>query len=261
MRKPERAGRGAEPQVAGALALVVRAVRRRGVERRVLEVAGRDRDSPPCRRISEAPRRPGSTESRRSPRGSCAGQFGSPGTQQSGSGMAPQPWKRSRLFLAARIAIPVDRAAEPLRVGIGVEAVVEGGGEEPDLAPGALGGGQSASPAAKPGLRLLWARKRGRQMSSAQSPSAAPATSGTPRSPMGARQKSWQQPPVQVAWPCSDESPSANSIRVTYRHFGRHRSDQSAHKAGEICRSRGRAARCLQTPMESVCPNAGAPRK
>jgi hypothetical protein len=46
--------------------------------------------------------------------------------QQSGSRAAPQAWNRSPLFFAARM-----RSAQPLRVGVGVEAIVECGGVEP----------------------------------------------------------------------------------------------------------------------------------
>src|SRR5207302_1762579 len=42
------------------------------------------------------------------------------------------------LVLRGKHQIPVDRRAQPLRIGIGIEAVVESGGEEPDFAAGAL---------------------------------------------------------------------------------------------------------------------------
>ena len=114
LRKPERAGRGPESQVAGILPLIDRAVRRPGVEWRVFEVAGRVAvaflaDELQEFRVARAPLEAVGLVGR------FAGHLSSPGMQQSGSGIAPQAWNRSRLFLAARIWY--QSIAAPIRCG------------------------------------------------------------------------------------------------------------------------------------------------
>ena len=149
-----------------------------GVERRILEVAGRIACSLPFRRISAARRRRGTSGSRMSRRGSWPGSSASPGTQQSGSGMAPQAWNSRRLFLARSIRYQSIAAAQPLRVGIGVEAVVEGGGVEPDLAARALGGREAriargvagTKLALRPGATRLPEPARGHEQQNQPSP-------------------------------------------------------------------------------------------
>ena len=134
----ERPGRGAEAADRRGSAAGRSPLRRRGVEGRVPEVAGRVAVAGSVPTKLEEPSSPGHHGSRRSRSSVCAGQPGSPGTQQSGSGIPPQASNRSPLLVGAQDPVPVDRAAEALRVGIGEEAVVEGGREHPDFAPGAL---------------------------------------------------------------------------------------------------------------------------
>ena len=141
LAQAERAGGGAEAEVAGALALVGGAVRGGGVEGRVLEVAGRvavalAADEGEERVVARAPGEAVGL-GRRAGRAVGIARDAAVGVGDGAPGL-----EEVAAVVGAEDGVPVDRAAEALRVGVGEEAVVEGGGEHPDLAAGALRGGE-----------------------------------------------------------------------------------------------------------------------
>jgi hypothetical protein len=141
LAEAERAGRGAERQAAGALALVdiaVRAARRPG---RILEVAGRIAVAGPADMrqqvlVARAPvEAVGLLEAGR---GTVrAARHAAVGIVDQAPGAKPPG-----AVLGIEDPVPVDRSAQALRKDVGVKAVVAGGREEPDLAAGPLGRGQ-----------------------------------------------------------------------------------------------------------------------
>ena len=142
LAEAERPGRGPEAQVAGRLPLVDRTVRRRAVERRIREAAGRvdvalAADEGEQLLVPRAPEQPVGL-GRRARRA-----VGVAGRAAVGIGDRPPGVEQVAAAVGAQELVPVDRPADPLRVGIGEEAVVERRREHPDLAPGRLLGRQA----------------------------------------------------------------------------------------------------------------------
>ena len=152
LAEPEGAGRGAERQIAGGLALVLRSVVRvLAVDGSVAVVAGRvaipfAADVAQQLVVAGAPIEPvGGLEALR--RAAVAAGQATPRIVDD----APRR-ETVAAFPGIEHAVPVDQHVDALRKDVGVEARVAGGGLVPDLAAGALRGGERRFPGVEAGV-------------------------------------------------------------------------------------------------------------